>query len=251
MARNPFHDQVDDIFRGRRVRVQTAAAVYEGWLQIREYSQNAVLIRDAERADGDAVVGDVVVHDVQTLELCHDKTTIEQVPIDALEPSPYTQRSFDTADFREFVRTIRDRGHLNNLPLVRPLDDERYEIVSGHKRYEAARQAGLDTIAAEIRDLDDWDATTIFLDEHVPISHDEAAAADDPYSGFYTQSELEAALDALRDDWGDEQLRDHQALAWYLDAESPYPNDDDEQPSPADGTTNGDESACNEDEPHE
>jgi hypothetical protein len=89
------------------------------------------------------------------------------VVIEAITASPYTQRSFETADFREFVRTVRERGHLSNLPLIRPLNDGQYEIISGHKRYETARQAGLKRIAAEIREPTDWEATTVFLDEHV------------------------------------------------------------------------------------
>lgn len=44
-----------------------------------------------------------------------------------------------------------------------------YEIVSRHKRFEEARQAGLVMIVAEIRGLDDREAPTIFPDEHILI----------------------------------------------------------------------------------
>jgi hypothetical protein len=231
MAGNPFQNQVDETFRGQQVRAQTETAVYRGWLQIREYSSGSVLLIDAERDDG-TVVGDVVLHDVRTIERETADRSIEPVPVDALHPAPYTQRSFESADFREFVRTVRSRGHLLSFPLARPRDDDHYEIVSGHRRCEAARRAGLDRLPVEIVALDSWDATVRFLDEHVPTSRDEAAAAvTDPYSGFYEQPQLEALLDALREDWSPSQLRDHAALAWYLDTDDVYP---DEQSGPTD-----------------
>lgn len=233
MTANPFHRQVDDALVGRKVRVHTETTVYEEWLQIREYNDPAVLLVDAVR-DDDTHVGEVVVHDITAIERCEPETTIERVAIDCLRPSPYSQRSFETADFRTFVRTVRERGHLHTFPLVRPVDEGDFEIVSGHKRYEAARQAGLETIAARIATLDDWDATTIFLDEHVPMGPEEAAEASDPYAGLYDQAELAAAVAVLREDWTDEQLRDHPALAWYFDTEQPYPAAEDNEDAETD-----------------
>lgn len=128
---------------------------------------------------------------------------------------------------------MRNRGHLLSFPLVRACGNY-YEIVSGHRRCEAARRAGLERIPVEITNLGPWDATVRFLDEHVPTSCDEAdAAVTDPYSGFYDQSQLEALLNALREDWSPAQLREHTALAWYLDTDDVYPDD---QSEPAETT---------------
>lgn len=243
MAGNPFHDQADDEFIGRRVRVQTDTLTYEGWLRYREYQSEAVLLADAEREGTD--VGSVVLHDVNAIEHCEPDTTIERIPVSQIKPSPYSQRSFDTSQFREFVRSVRERGDLIRFPLVRPIEDGKFEIVSGHRRCEAARQAGLNDVATKVTDLGDWEATTLFLDEHVPTNTDEASNASDSYSGFYTQPEVEAALERLREDWDDEKLQSHPALSWYLSADNPYDKNEDTNTDTEDretGTESDDES---------
>jgi hypothetical protein len=72
-----------------------------------------------------------------------------------------------------------------------PVDDGQFEIVSGHRRCHAARQAGIETLPVRVADLDDWAATRTFLDEHVPAGPDEAANAADTHSGFYEAAELD------------------------------------------------------------
>jgi hypothetical protein len=189
MAGNPFHEAADDMLVGQRVRVRTAQADYEGWLAIREYNDTAVLLRDATR-DGEHV-GEVIVHDITAIERCESGPPVERVATEALTPSPYSQRSFETAGFRKYVRTVRQRGNLLSFPLVRPVDDGQFEIVSGHRRCHAARQAGIETLPVRVADLDDWAATRTFLDEHVPAGPDEAANAADTHSGFYEAAELD------------------------------------------------------------
>jgi len=240
MAGNPFHNQADDLLVGQHVRVRTRELVYEGWLQIREYNDAAVVLRDATREftpegaqEDTGRVGDVVVHDIEAIERAESATPIERVPLEALDRSPYTQRSFDDQDFRTYVRTVRERGHLLSFPLARPIGGTRqpsggrkaeYELVSGHRRTEAARQAGLEAIPVRVRELSDWEATRVFLDKHVPATPEEAQQAADPdsHSGFYTQETLEAVLDDLREDWDDQRLYEHPAMAWYLDAKAPF-----------------------------
>ena len=42
MAKDPFYYQLDDDFRGTRVRVHTAQHSYEGWARMWHYSQHAI-----------------------------------------------------------------------------------------------------------------------------------------------------------------------------------------------------------------
>ncbi len=51
--------------------------------------------------------------------------------------------------------------------IVRPIDNDKYEIVSGHNRVEAAKLAGLDIIPCDIRELDDDAATIIMVDANL------------------------------------------------------------------------------------
>lgn len=213
---NPFQDQIDDEFRGRRVRVQSPTGVYEGWLQIRGYNDRAALLFDAER-DGEHV-GTVVVNEITAYErVGGDGPTVERVAVESIVPSPYSQRTFETANFRQYVREIRERGHLTSFPVVRPRADGQFELVSGHRRFEAARSAGLEAVPVRIVEMDDWEATVAFVDEHVPSGERELRNAPDTYSEWYPPEKLEALMDRLREDWSEQQLRQHRTIDWYLD----------------------------------
>lgn len=242
MAGNPFHTELEEQFRSRRVRVTKGEHTYKGWLRVWHYNHPAVVLADAVR-DGTDDVAEVMITDPDTVERVEPATTIESVDPRDLSPSPYTQRTFDTQDFLEFSRTLRQRGYIKQFPIVRPTDDtsSSFEIVSGHKRVEAATEAGLETIAVEVRDLSDWEALEIFVDEHIPITDSEFGAAGNEGSGWYSSEAVEQALDALRDDWSESQLREHRTLRWFLDEKSF--KDDDPEDEASEGDASDDDTA--------
>ena len=63
----------------------------------------------------------------------------------------------------ELVKSISDMGIITPL-IVRNVDDEHYQIIAGHNRWEAAKKAGLKTVPAIIREMDDADAMIILVD---------------------------------------------------------------------------------------
>lgn len=65
----------------------------------------------------------------------------------------------------ELVKSIQERGILEPL-LVRPSGD-RYEVVAGTRRFEAARALGLESIPVIIRELSDDEAIVISLIENL------------------------------------------------------------------------------------
>lgn len=67
---------------------------------------------------------------------------------------------------QELANSVSERGIITPI-IVRPLDNDKYEIVSGHNRVEAAKLAGLDIIPCDIRDLDDDAATIIMVDANL------------------------------------------------------------------------------------
>lgn len=207
---NPFIEDLNDIFRGVRVRVETESHTYEGWGGRWNYSDQAFLVYDAERGDGEHV-GAVTITTPETVERIDPLRSITEVRTDVVVPSPYSVRRTDDPDHRQFVKLTRERGHLLTYPTVRPVDapDHAYEVVAGHRRFHAARKAGLETIAVRIADLDDWEAVTWFVDEHIPV---EGGTEQDMYS----QREIERAIACLREEWPDERLRELTPLAPYL-----------------------------------
>ena len=74
----------------------------------------------------------------------------------------YTGQRFD-----DMVESIKANGVIVPI-IVRPIDDENYEILSGHNRVAAAKEAGLETIPAIVREnLADEDALLIVTETNL------------------------------------------------------------------------------------
>ncbi len=101
----------------------------------------------------------------ETINKPDNKTTITELPVDLLVPfTEHPFRPYSGEQLWELVRSIEENGVLTPI-LVRPAKDgQRYEIISGHNRVNAARRAGLNTIPATVRELDD-DAATLAMVE--------------------------------------------------------------------------------------
>jgi ParB family chromosome partitioning protein len=118
--------------------------------------------------------------------------------IDLVNPNPKQPRKhFDEAMLTELAESIKQVGLLNPI-LVRPIG-ERFEIVHGERRWRACKLAGIETIRAEIRELDDETAFIIGFAENLqrddlnPI--EEAQAIKTMIDLFnYSQAEVAAKL---------------------------------------------------------
>ena len=54
----------------------------------------------------------------------------------------------------QLVESVKERGIITPVTL-RPKEDGRYEIVSGHRRKKACEFAGFETVKAEVREMTD------------------------------------------------------------------------------------------------
>lgn len=82
---------------------------------------------------------------------------------------PFQNHPFKVKDdesMEELVRSIRLNGILTPV-IIRPVEGNMYEMISGHRRLHAAKVLGLDAIPALIRDLSDDDATIIMVDTNL------------------------------------------------------------------------------------
>ncbi len=86
--------------------------------------------------------------------------------IDLISPNPNQPRKhFDDAALMELAESIKQVGLLNPI-LVRPIGD-RFEIVHGERRWRACKLAGLETIRAEVRELDDETSFLVSFTENL------------------------------------------------------------------------------------
>jgi ParB family chromosome partitioning protein len=92
---------------------------------------------------------------------------VRNVPLDRIEPNPAQPRMIiDPAALRELAASVREHGVLQPV-LVRPLDDGRYQLIAGERRWRAARLAQQATVPAMIEEIDDDTALEISIIENL------------------------------------------------------------------------------------
>ena len=96
-----------------------------------------------------------------------DTSDILRVPVERIEPNPFQPRmSFDPDALAELADSIRSFGLVQPIT-VRRKADGKYQIISGERRYRAARMAGMDMIPAYIRDANDQGMLEMAIVENI------------------------------------------------------------------------------------
>lgn len=95
------------------------------------------------------------------------KEKVDTVVIDDLHPFKHHPfKVLDNEEMNQMVESVLQFGILNPL-IVRPDENGTYEIVSGHRRARAAELAGLTTVPAIVRQLDDDAAIILMVDSNL------------------------------------------------------------------------------------
>ena len=90
-----------------------------------------------------------------------------EVPVDRIGRNPHQPRvRFDEAELAELAASIAEHGVIQPI-VVRTTADGRYELIAGERRVRAARQAGLTSIPAVIRDSANAGGLEVGLVENV------------------------------------------------------------------------------------
>jgi ParB family chromosome partitioning protein len=89
----------------------------------------------------------------------------KELDINRVRPNPNQPRQkFDEQKLQELAESIAQVGLLSPI-LVKPIDDH-YQIIHGERRWRACQLAGLDTIRAEIREVNADNAYTMSIIEN-------------------------------------------------------------------------------------
>ncbi|MFN8431635.1 MAG: ParB/RepB/Spo0J family partition protein [Spirosomataceae bacterium] len=92
---------------------------------------------------------------------------VKEVEISKLEIGTQQPRShFDEEALEELAESIRIHGLIQPIT-VRELPEGKFEIISGERRFRASIKAGLETIPAFIRDVDDQRSLQMALIENI------------------------------------------------------------------------------------
>jgi ParB family chromosome partitioning protein len=112
----------------------------------------------------------------ETIAMRHDEHYVEAlaasagvpvgrlIPIEQVDPNPNQPRQV-MGDLSELIASIAEKGIIEPL-VVRPRG-ERFQIIAGERRYQAATQVGLRELPVVIRDVDDTEMLELALIENL------------------------------------------------------------------------------------
>ncbi len=105
----------------------------------------------------------ISMDDIQT----SGSSAISEIAIAQITPNPSQPRTtFDETALEELATSIRELGIIQPLTL-RSMGPGSYQIISGERRYRAAKMAGLESVPAYVRTANDSELTEMALIENI------------------------------------------------------------------------------------
>jgi ParB family chromosome partitioning protein len=94
-------------------------------------------------------------------------SAINEIDLDQIELNPFQPRkNFDEEALQELASSIKELGIIQPIT-VRELDGNKYQLITGERRYKAARLAGLISIPAYVRKANDQNMLEMSLVENI------------------------------------------------------------------------------------
>jgi ParB family chromosome partitioning protein len=95
------------------------------------------------------------------------KESLNRLPVDLIQRGRYQpRREFDAEALHELADSIAAQGVIQPV-VVRPVENDRYELIAGERRWRAAQQAGLDEIPVVIKEVTEEAAMAMGLIENI------------------------------------------------------------------------------------
>lgn len=115
----------------------------------------------------DALLGSNSVASIQEQVSSSSQNELHQLPLEVIQRGKYQpRRDMDPQSLEELAQSIKAQGVMQPI-VVRPIANNRYEIIAGERRWRASQQAGLDKIPALVRDIPDETAIALALIENI------------------------------------------------------------------------------------
>ena len=119
-----------------------------------------------------ALISDVnsiqqAAHKPTTNEPARPLVSTSEIEISKIEPNPYQPRTeFNQEALEELAASLKLLGLIQPIT-VRPIENGRYQIISGERRFRASQLAGLERIPAYIRKTDDQGMLEMAIVENI------------------------------------------------------------------------------------
>jgi ParB family chromosome partitioning protein len=96
-----------------------------------------------------------------------EEKELKYLPLDVIQRGKYQpRRDMDPQALEELAQSIRAQGVMQPI-VVRPIGNDRYEIIAGERRWRASQQAGQERIPAMVREVPDETAIAMALIENI------------------------------------------------------------------------------------
>ncbi|WP_114749463.1 ParB/RepB/Spo0J family partition protein [Pleomorphovibrio marinus] len=103
----------------------------------------------------------------ETTETVHPVAGIYEIPMENIQVNPFQPRvHFDKGALEELADSIKVQGIIQPIT-VRKLEDNEFQLISGERRFQASKMAGLEAIPAYVRTANDQQMLEMALIENI------------------------------------------------------------------------------------
>lgn len=108
------------------------------------------------------------------------KDEIQEISVEKIIPNRFQPRTyFDNSKIEELAQTIKTHGIIQPI-VVRTIENDRYEIIAGERRFRAVSSLKWDTIPVIVKDFNDKETASVALIEN--IQREELSPIEEAYA---------------------------------------------------------------------
>lgn len=121
----------------------------------------SALLSDSENERSEVdITSPAEIHVVRT-------SNLDEIPVEEIETNPFQPRQhFDQEALNELAESIKVHGIIQPIT-VRRLSDHQYQLISGERRFQASKIAGLKSLPAYVRTANDQQMLEMALIENI------------------------------------------------------------------------------------
>jgi ParB family chromosome partitioning protein len=136
--------------------------------------------------------------------------SVNEITLSSIEVNPFQPRNnFQKEALEELAESIRVQGIIQPIT-VRKLNDRKYQLISGERRYQASKLAGLKSIPAYVRTANDQQMLEMSLIENIQRENLNAIEIALSYQRLMSECHLK------QEDLGDRVGKKRSTVANYL-----------------------------------
>lgn len=191
---------------GEEVRVYDGDRLYSGELVNSDWGLEELTVQTGENIEDYEWITEPVSIDHVGTSVHLERTDSNQVGVNS-----YCTKDYPSEYLEEVIEEIRQAEGQLFVPHVKVSKDYTYEIVDGHRTFNALLEMGMtDDIWVRVIDKEnEWDYVREFLEDHFPEPGENGERA----RGIYTDSQVVGSVETMLEDWRVETVMGNRRIA--------------------------------------